>query len=83
MVETREAEQDALALGILEVVSGLQSAVQAPARPRKRIEPQSVGDLWYLAGHGPCAMHETGIRSVGDPCHDDRADQVVGWGRPG
>jgi DNA-binding MarR family transcriptional regulator len=59
MMETRQAEQDALALGILEVVSGLQSAVQAPARPRgNELSRSQLAILRFLAGHGPSAMHE-------------------------
>jgi DNA-binding MarR family transcriptional regulator len=59
VAETRQSEQDALALGILEVVNGLQSAIQAPPRPRgNELSRSQLAILRYLASHGPCAMHE-------------------------
>jgi len=54
-----QSEYDSLALGILEVVSALQAAVQAPPRPRgAEVSRSQLAILRYLAQHGPSKMRD-------------------------
>lgn len=52
-------EHDALARDILEVVSRLQGATQAPPRPRgNELSRSQLAILRYLARHGSCKMRD-------------------------